>query len=36
SFHERIAELQGQIYLSNTGRAGLTGLKETSDSNTPS
>ena len=36
SFHQRIAELQGQIYLSNTGRAGLTGLKETSDSNTPS
>ena len=33
SFHERIAELQGQIYLSNTDRAGLTGLKETSNSN---
>jgi hypothetical protein len=33
SFHERIAELQGQIYLSNTDRAGLTGLKETSDGN---
>ena len=31
AFHERIADLQGQIYLSNTDRAGLGGLKETSD-----
>ena len=30
-FHERIADLQGQIYLSNTDRAGLGGLKETDD-----
>ena len=31
AFHERIADLQGQIYQSNTDRAGLGGLKETDD-----
>jgi len=28
-FHERVAELQGKIYLSNTDRAGVEGLSET-------
>jgi hypothetical protein len=28
-FHARIAELQGQIYLANTPRVGLSGLSET-------
>ena len=29
AFHERVAELQGKIYLANTNRAGITGLVET-------
>ena len=29
AFHERVAELQGKIYLSNTDRAGIKGLIET-------
>ena len=29
AFHERVAELQGKIYLSNTNRAGIKGLVET-------
>lgn len=28
AFHEKVAALQGQIYLAGTGRAGLGGLKE--------
>jgi hypothetical protein len=29
AFHERVAELQGKIYLANTDRAGIKGLIET-------
>jgi hypothetical protein len=29
AFHERVAESQGKIYLSNTDRAGIKGLIET-------
>ncbi|MED5420343.1 MAG: phytanoyl-CoA dioxygenase family protein [Pseudomonadota bacterium] len=29
AFHARLAELQGQIYLANTDRAGISGLTET-------